>query len=338
MTANPVLAHTLRGNWIENRHRGAICVSDAEGNILASIGDVAADVFPRSAIKSMQALPIFATGANVRYGLAGPAIALSCASHNGEPAHAELAASMLAAIDLDETALECGAHPPIDPAARKALFAQGGKPSTLHNACSGKHSGMLAVARALGEDTKGYSTRMHPVQQRVRQAVEEVLDYPLTESRCGTDGCSIPTWAAPIHAIARGFARMASGTGLSEQTAAAAREIFAAATSHAFLVGGTGTFDSEAMAAFDGRLMLKFGADGIYCGALVDSGIGFALKCDDGSVPAATAMAAALLLEIASPTPEQTKILQTRARQDQRNWAGHEVGYIEATEAARLKL
>jgi L-asparaginase II len=338
MVANPVLAHSVRGNFVENRHRGAICVSDAAGNILASIGDVAAEVFPRSAIKAMQALPIFATGANARYGLAGPAIALTCASHNGEVPHTDLAASMLAAIDLDETALECGAHPPIDPAARKALFAQGGKPGTLHNACSGKHSGMLAVARALGENPEGYSTREHPVQQRVRQAVEEVLDHPLTEGKCGTDGCSIPTWAAPIHTIAKGFARMATGEGLSAETASAAREIFAAATSHPFLVGGTGSFDTDAMAAFDGRLMLKFGADGIYCGALPEQGIGFALKCDDGSVPAATAMVAALLLEISNPTPEQAKVLQSRVRQHQRNWAGHEIGYIEATEAARLNL
>lgn len=338
MTANPVLAQSVRGNWVENRHRGAICVSDAKGTILASIGDVSAEIFPRSAIKAMQALPIFATGANASFGLGAPAIALSCASHNGEPAHTELAASMLAAIDLDETALECGAHPPIDPAARKALFAQGGRPSQLHNACSGKHSGMLAVARALGEDPKGYSKAGHAVQQRVRRAVEEVLDHPLTEGKCGTDGCSIPTWAAPIHAFAKGFARMATGEGLSPETAKAAGTIFDAATRHPFLVGGTGSFDSEAMEAFGGRLMLKFGADGVYCGALRDSGVGFALKCDDGSVPAATAMAAALLLAIADPTPQQAEILERRARQLQRNWTGIEVGYLEATDAARLSL
>jgi L-asparaginase II len=338
MTANPVLAQSVRGNWVENRHRGAICVTDAQGAVLASIGDISVDIFPRSAIKAMQALPIFATGADVGFGLGEPAIALSCASHNGEPTHTELAASILAAIGLDETALECGAHPPIDPAARKALFAQGGKPSALHNACSGKHSGMLAVARALGEDPKGYSAPDHLVQQRVRRAIEEVLDHPLTEGKCGTDGCSIPTWAAPIHAFARGFARMATGEGLRPETAAAATAIFDAATHHPFLVGGTGSFDTEAMEAFEGRLMLKFGADGVYCGALRDKGVGFALKCDDGSVPAATAMVAALLLAIADPTPAQAKVLQSRARQLQRNWTGMDVGYLEATDAARLSL
>lgn len=338
MPANPVLAHSVRGNWVENRHRGAICVSDASGAILASVGDVSAEIFPRSAIKAMQALPIFSTAADAKFDFDAPAIALSCASHNGEPAHTERAAAMLAALELNENALECGAHPPIDPTARKALFAAGGKPSALHNACSGKHAGMLAVARALGEDPKGYSTRAHAVQQRVRRAVEEVLNHKLTEGKCGTDGCSIPTWAAPIHAFARGFARMATGEGLSPDTARAAASILNAATGHPFLVGGTGSFDTEAMEVFEGRLMLKFGADGVYCGALRDSGIGFALKCDDGSVPAATAMVAALLLSTASPTPQQAIILERRARQIQRNWSGHEVGYLEATPDARLAL
>ena len=338
MSANPILAQSVRGNWVENRHRGAVCVSDSEGRILASVGDVTAEIFPRSAIKSMQALAIFRSAANAKFAMSDEAIALACASHNGELVHTELAASVLANIKLDEHALECGAHPPIDPAARKALFAKGGKPSALHNACSGKHAGMLSVAQAMGVDTKGYSAREHEVQKAVRACVQEVLDYELTDSRCGIDGCSIPTWAAPMNVFAKGFARMATGKGLSQETAAAARMIFNAATSHPFLIGGTGSFDSEAMAAFGGRLMLKFGADGLYCGALRDSGIGFALKCDDGSVPAATAMVAALLMEIAEPTAEQARLLETRMKQDQINWAGHHVGYLEATEAARIRL
>lgn len=338
MQTNPVLAQSIRGNWIENRHHGAICVSDASGRILTSVGDISAEIFPRSAIKALQALAIFKSSANAKFDMSDQAIALACASHNGELAHTDLAASMLANVGLDENALECGAHPPIDPAARKALFARGGKPNALHNACSGKHAGMLSVARALGVDTKRYSEREHAVQQTVRDVVQEILDHPLTDHMCGLDGCSIPSWAAPVSVFAKGFARMATGQGLSPETAQAARTIFDAATTHPFLVGGTGSFDSEAMAAFGGRLMLKFGADGVYCGALRDKGIGFALKCDDGSVPAATAMVAALLLEIADPTPEQAKVLGTRAKQDQINWAGHHVGHLEATENAHIRL
>lgn len=331
MAANPVLARSIRGNWVENQYRGAICVADAEGRVLVSVGDIDRDIFPRSAIKAMQAIALLRSGAVERFGYSAPAIALACASHNGEPAHTELAAAMLAAADLDETALECGIHPPIDPAARKALFAAGGKPGTLHNACSGKHAGMLAVARMLGTEPRGYSRADHPVQIAVRQRVEEILDHPLTEGKCGTDGCSIPTWAAPLRRFAQGFARMATGTGLTPETAAAARTIFDAATRHPFLVGGTGSFDTEIMTAFGDRLMIKFGADGVFCGALRDTGIGFALKCDDGSVPAATAMVASLLLAIADPDAAQKSILQSRARLLLRSWSGQEVGWLEAT-------
>lgn len=337
MLANPVLAHSVRGNWVENLHRGAICVSDAEGTVLASTGDIDRPIFPRSAIKTMQALAMLEIGADRKFGLSDEVIAIACASHNGEPAHTGLARSMLEAIGLDENALECGAHPPIDPAARKALFAAGGAPSALHNACSGKHSGMLAVAMALGKPPQGYSGQGHAVQKLVRSAVERVLDHPLTEDRCGIDGCSIPTWAAPLKVFAKGFARMATGRGLPPETGDAAKRIFDAVAGNPFLVGGSGSFDSEAIAAFEGRLMLKFGADGVYCGALRDSGLGFALKCDDGSVPAATAMVAALLLRISRPHASQRELLETRARQWQRNWAGHEVGYIEATPQAYIE-
>lgn len=334
MSANPVLAQSIRGNWVENRHRGAVCIADADGTVLASLGNIDADIFPRSAIKAMQALPLFTSGAVEALGLSQPAIALACASHNGEPQHTELAAAMLGAAGLDASTLECGVHPPIDPVARKALFAAGERPSALHNACSGKHAGMLAVAVAQGWGPKGYSKRDHPVQLAVRRAVEEVLGEALTEEKCGMDGCSIPSWAAPLRAFARGFARMATGHGLSQQTAQAAQHVWDATTRHPFLVGGTGSFDTQTMEAFGGRLMLKFGADGVYCGALRDKGIGFALKCDDGSVAAATAMIAAVLLAVSEPTPEQKTRLEARAALIQHNWAGHLVGRLEATETA----
>jgi L-asparaginase II len=338
MTANPLLAEFTRGNWVENRHRGAFCVSDAAGKVLASAGDIARPIFPRSAIKSMQALPMFETGAPGRFGLGGEAIALACASHHGEPDHVRVAKAMLDAQGLSETDLECGAHPPSNKAARKAMEARGERPSALHNNCSGKHAGMLSVASALGIDTKGYSERGHEVQRRVRLAIESVIGAPLSEDRCGTDGCSIPTWAAPLSAFARGFARMATGEGLSAGMAAASRDIFDAATSHPFLIAGSDTFDTDAMAAFGGRLMVKIGADGVYCGALRDTGIGFALKCDDGHRDAAIAMVAALLEGIAAPKGDEAALLARYTRQEVKNWRGIEVGYLAATLEARPSL
>lgn len=338
MTANPVLAQFTRGNWVENLHRGAFCVADAKGNVLAAAGDIDRAIFPRSAIKALQALPIFEAGADARFAMDGEALALACASHHGEPDHVRVAAKMLDAAGLNAGDLECGAHPPTNPAARKALAAAGEAPSALHNNCSGKHAGMLSVARALGIDTKGYVTREHEVQRRVRKAVETVLGVELTEDKCGTDGCSIPTWAAPLRAFAQGFARMATGEGLPSEMAQASRRLFDSATSHPFLIAGSDTFDTGAMEIFGGRLMVKVGAEGVFCGALRDSGLGFALKCDDGNPQAAVAMVAALLEAIASPDAAQADFLRRFSHKPVSNWRGIEVGFLAATDAARPSL
>jgi len=335
---NPVLVETRRGNWVETVHRGSYAVCDAAGSVLAGVGDASHPVLPRSAIKSMQALALFRSGAVDRFGLGDEAIALACASHLGEVEHIAGVTRTLARIGLGEADLECGAHSPSSPAARKALADSGAAPSALHNNCSGKHAGMLADALALGVPTKAYVNREHPVQQLVRACVEEVIGTNLTTEACGTDGCSIPTWAAPLTAFASGFARMATGEGLPEDLALASKRIFSAATSHPYLIRGTGALDSEAMAAFGGRLMLKIGAEGVYCGAVIDRGIGFALKIDDGSMPAAECAIANLLLAIAEPTKAERAVLAKWADKPVVNWRGIETGGTRGAANAYQKL
>jgi L-asparaginase II len=328
MDANPVLAETIRGNWVENRHRGAYVVMDADGRIIASAGDIERPVFPRSAIKSMQALPIFARHAEDRFHHSEEELALACASHHGEEVHVATANGLLTRIGLSAADLECGAHVPTNAAAREALRAAGAEPSPLHNNCSGKHSGMLSVALAMGVPTSGYVGREHAVQQAVRGAVEAVIGESLTEGKCGTDGCSIPTFAAPLRAFAYGFARMATGRGISAELGAAAQRLFNAATNHPHLVAGTGHADTLLMTAFKGRLMQKIGAEGVQCGAIRDKGWGYALKCDDGNIAASQAMLAGLLLKLSDPDAEQRALLETLAHQTIRSVRGAAVGEL----------
>jgi len=334
MDANPVLVELTRGNWVENRHRAAFVVRDAVGNIIARAGDTARPVFPRSAVKSMQALAIFTSGADRRFSLTDEELALACASHQGEPAHTEGVNHFLAHLGLGVADLECGAHAPTAASAREALRERHERPTALFNNCSGKHSGMLATSLALGAPTLGYVGREHPTQVAVREAIETAIGEKLSLDRVGTDGCSIPTWAAPLDAFALGFARMATGEGLSPEIGAAARRIFDAATSHPFLVGGSNNLDSDAMAAFGGRLMLKGGAEGVYCGAIRDKGWGFALKIDDGSGPASRALVAALLLELAAPNAAQAALLEAHATQPIRNVRSLDVGTLAARREA----
>jgi L-asparaginase II len=330
MDANPVLAEAVRGNWVENRHRGAFAVVDADGRIIAAAGDIERPVFPRSAIKSMQALPIFSRHADDRFHHSGEELALACASHHGEDVHVAGVSHFVRRMGLGVDDLECGAHQPTNAAARAALRKAGEQPSALHNNCSGKHSGMLSVALAMGVDTHGYVGREHPVQREVRAAVEAVIGETLSEDRCGTDGCSIPTFAAPIRAFAYGFARMATGSGLSSEHAGAAKRLFDAATSHPHLVAGTGHADTRIMQAFEGRVMQKGGAEGVQCGAIRDKGWGYAIKCDDGNMAASHAMLGALLLAIADPDGEQRQVLESLVRQTTRNVRGLEVGEMRA--------
>lgn len=326
MDANPILVEQTRGASVENRHRGAFVIADAEGRIIAAGGDISRPIYPRSAIKSMQALAMVTSGAIGRFGLDDEELALACSSHHGEEVHVAGVMRFLGDIGLGPDDLECGVMAPISGRTRNALRAAGLEPTTVHHMCSGKHSGMLSVAEALGAPTAGYVERDHPAQVAVRSAIETALGVELTVDLCGIDGCSIPTWAAPLSAFATGFARMATGTGLPPDLATAARRIFDAATSHPQLVAGTGHFDTVAMTAFGGRLMQKGGADGVQCGAIRDKGWGYAIKCDDGSLEASVVMVANLLAKYAEPSEAERAALGRFARQDVRNIRGTVVG------------
>jgi len=332
MAANPILAEFVRGNMVENKHRGAFCIVDQTGQTAASAGDVEALIYPRSAIKSLQALAIFQSGAAQKFNLSDQDLALACASHKGEEFHVEGVLKFLAKIGMTAADLECGAHAPFGVEAKKALRASGQQPTALHNNCSGKHTGMLAVAKALGVDPKGYIEREHPVQVLVRECVERVLGVSLTTDHCGRDGCSIPTWGAPLKSFAQAFAKLSSGSNdLPMIYANAGDRLFKAAASNAALVSGTGGFDTDAMNAFAGDLMLKVGADGVFCGALRGRNWGFALKCDDGNMSAAHAIVAGLLDAIGDHSSRIEQVLEAQTRQVTKNWRGFEVGHMQSS-------
>lgn len=326
--ANPVLVEVLRGPLVESRHRGAFAVVDAEGATLLAAGSIDRPVFPRSAVKAIQALPLVESGAADAFGYGERELALACASHPGEPAHAACAAAMLAAAGLSPEALECGAHWPSGQAAARGLAAAGEEPSALHNNCSGKHAGFLAVCRHLGLAPQGYTAPDHALQRLVRAALEAVTGAPHAVSACGIDGCSIPTYAVPLRQLAHGFARMASGTGLKPERAAAARRLFAACAAQPFFVAGSERFDTTVLGLGGGRLFVKTGAEGVYCGALPERGLGIAVKCDDGATRAAEVTMAALLARLLGADDPLGARLAGLARPTLTNWRGRTVGAL----------
>lgn len=276
---------------------------DGDGAVLLALGDIDASIFPRSAVKSIQALPLVESGAADRFGFSDADIALACASHHGEPEHARRAAAMLAKAGLGEPALECGTHWPNGEAASRALAREGAEPSQLHNNCSGKHAGFLCTCVHEGVAAAGYAGRGHRSQKWVAEAMEAVTGAAHRAANAATDGCSIPTYAVPIRNLALGFARIATGAGLAPQRAAAARRILGACMANPFEVHGTGGSDTRFMEAGGGRVFVKHGAEGVYCGALPELGLGIALKCDDGAVRGAECAMAATLARLLGATP-----------------------------------
>jgi len=330
---NPVLVEVLRGGNVESAHHGSVAVFDGDGKPVWELGDTARPVFPRSAVKAIQALPFVESGAADAYGFGEKELALACSSHSGEAAHAELAAAMLEKAGLDASALECGAHWPMNQAATVALARSGASPSALHNNCSGKHSGFLCTCAHAGMNHHGYVKADHALQDMVRGALEDVTGAAHGEENRGTDGCSIPTYAVPLRNLARAFARMATGRGFGPQRAGAARRLLAACMAEPFLVSGTGRADVALMGAAPGRIFVKTGAEGVYCAALPELGLGIALKCDDGAGRAAEAMIAAVLAKLLAKDEVLAARLAEQANPVLKNWNGIEVASLRPTAA-----
>jgi L-asparaginase II len=325
---NPVLVEVTRGGAVESRHRGSAVVVDADGRIVLAIGDVDAPTFPRSAVKAIQALPLVESGA--ADGLQDAALALACASHGGEPMHTALAAQTLAKLGLDESALGCGAHWPLYAPATRDLAASGQKPSQLHNNCSGKHAGFLCLACSQGWPVQNYVAAEHPVQQAVRAALEDLTGERLGSENRGIDGCAIPAYAIPLRRLALAFARFATGAGLAPERARAARRLRAACAAYPYLVAGTGRFCTETMRLLGSSLFVKTGAEGVFCAALPEQGLGMAVKVDDGATRAAEVVTAALIARFL-PMAGRTEAAFLRFRRPEiRNWNGTLVGELRA--------
>jgi L-asparaginase II len=302
---NPILVNVMRGGTVESMHRGALAVVDADGTVGAALGDIDRPVFPRSAVKLLQALPLVESGAADQLDLNDDELALACSSHNGEEAHVRTAMRMLAKAGLDESALECGTHWPKHDGAMRALSRAGREPTALNNNCSGKHAGFLCVACAvhghtgLGEYCRGYGHPDHPVMREVTAALESVTGFQASRAPRATDGCSIPTFGMALRALSRGFARVGTGVGLRPGQAKAAQRLRAAIARSPFMVAGTDRFDTLVMQQLGERVCCKVGAEGVYCAALPTLGLGVAIKIDDGNNSRAAEVVMAAVIESA---------------------------------------
>ncbi|MBM3633360.1 MAG: asparaginase [Alphaproteobacteria bacterium] len=287
MSSNPILVQIIRGDMIESFFRGAYVIMDSAGQIIDSVGDIDRPIYPRSALKPIQAIGLLECGAGEAYKLSLPEIALSCASHNGEERHIHIVNEWLERLGFDCNILECGIHASMNQETMLAFVRAGNKLTPAHNACSGKHTGFVTQALHMKVPVAGYTHLDHPVQQHTNRMIEEMIGISVTEAPKGIDGCQVPVIGMPLKNLAHGMAKMSNPIGLRPALSKSIQRIVTAIQTHPDLIAGTGRFCSAITLGTEGKILAKMGADGVFSVILPEKGWGIALKIDDGNLVAA---------------------------------------------------
>ena len=283
---------SVRSGLVESAHRVAAAVADASGTLVASTGDPDSVVWWRSAAKPFQAVPLIEDGAADALGLDDEELALACASHSSEPRHRVIAERMLRRLDLDEGALACGPHPPLGAAVHEGVLRDGVQPTPVWSNCSGKHAGMLALARHHGWPTDGYERAGHPVQDRIVRSIMTWSGAGPDELRLGVDGCTAVCFALPLVRMATAYARLGAGT------SPALARVRDAMLAYPGLIAGMGRPCTDVMEAWPGEIIAKVGAEGVYSATLPRLRLGIALKVESGDARAAPVALVAIVRQL----------------------------------------
>lgn len=314
-----------RGALRESTHRVHAAVVDSDGRLRASLGDPDLWTYFRSAAKPFQALPIIADGAMDRLGITLEELALCCGSHSGEPRHVHAVGSLLKKLGTDGEALACGPHPPFHSATRRDLCEAGLEPGRLHNSCSGKHAGMIALARAHGWDSDGYHRHEHPVQQRLLAEICRWVEMPPEAVALAVDGCGVVCYGLPLRQMARAYARLGRAARLGEREPT---YVVGAMTNYPEMVAGEGRICTDLMRQARGRVFAKLGAEGLYCVGVPGAELGIAVKVEDGTSRAVPPAVLGVLRQLDLISEDDLGALHRHAYPDVTNTRGDVVGQI----------
>jgi len=317
-----------RGPLVESVHLVNVAVVDAGGRLRAGSGRTTQVTFARSAVKPIQAMPVVADGVADHFGFGDRELALCCASHSGEPRHVEGVRWMLERIGVEESALACGPHAPFHEPTAASLARAGERPGRIHNNCSGKHTGMLALARFHGWDVTRYTRADHPVQRRMLDEVARWAGLRVEDVVTGIDGCGVVTFGLPLDRLAYAFALLASAARNGDPGVSA---IFGAMTRRPEYVGGTDRLCTVLMRAVDGRIITKTGAEGVYCAAVPGAELGIAIKVEDGGRRASGPALIGVLRSLGLLGDEEMARLTSHAEPTIVNTRGETVGSVQAS-------
>lgn len=336
-----IVVEQTRGPLVECIFRGDAAVVDATGKLLFQVGDAAKVTFWRSSAKPIQAMPIITSGAAEAFGFTPAHLALFCASHNGEPVHTGGVLDAIQRAGLSTDLLQCGAHAPFDRASTDALAQAGQEPGVIHNNCSGKHTGMLAIAKQLGLPMDDYLNPASAVQQVILETVASVVGLPKEQIAIGTDGCGVPVFGLPLTNMAYAFARLAAPAYMPEGQAGAGQAFRDAMLQFPYHVAGRKRICTDLMKLPGGRFVAKSGAEGVYCvGVLPEAvagspalqaagaagGIGIAVKAEDGNATVRHQMVVEIMRQLGLLTESDLAAMSWYRSSIIKNHAGKVVG------------
>jgi L-asparaginase II len=324
------LVNVFRGNLIESSHRGHVAVVDKKGQLLYYAGNPDEIVFARSSMKPLQTIPVVETGAAGHYEFCDADLSLCCASHNGENMHTNRVLTILDRAGMEEGCLKCGTHPPRWQDTYEELIRNGKEITPQYNNCSGKHTGMLVTAKHMNEPINNYYELDHPVQQRILAVVSEMTEYPKEKIEIGIDGCGVPVHGVPLENLALGYAKLSKCDDLPETRRHAIKQITKAMINAPEMVAGTERFCSDFMRVGKGRFIGKVGAEGVYCIGDLETGLGIAIKIEDGNSRAVYPAAVEVLKKLQLITELQIEELMEHYRPKLRNARNEVVGTLAA--------
>jgi L-asparaginase II len=314
-----ILVHVKRGNIVECAHRGNIAVVDYKGNILAAAGNPNHVTYARSTVKPLQALPLLESGAAKRFKLTDEEIAVVCASHSGQDIHV-----------LDVGFIQCGPHAPFHKVTAQEMREKGEKPTSLHNNCSGKHSGMLALGQHLEANLAVYLDLHNPIQQRMQKTIAEMCGMSPDQMETGVDGCGVPVFAMPMNKLAYAMARLGCSNELPSSRAEHCRRIISSIQRYPTHLAGENRFDTELMKLTDSKIIAKSGAEGIFALIMPERKASIVIKLEDGGNRGVFPTVVETLKQLKWIEPALLEQLKSFHQPENVNWAGTKVGEIRS--------
>lgn len=331
------LVELTRGEIVESVHFGTVVISDHAGTTLFNLGNPEHTTFLRSTAKPLQVLALLEHSGIEQYHFEDDEIAIMCASHSGTDEHVAVLRRLQKKIGIDENDLQCGIHPPFDRVTANRIIRGEAQSSSLRHNCSGKHSGMLALARLLAEPEESYLRFDQPTQQSILRTCGEMFGIPAAQFKMGVDGCSAPVFAVPMHNAAQAYALLCQPEGLSHQRAQACQRITHSMMTHPFLIAGPERFDTAIMKALPGKLIAKTGAEGYFGLGIMPNAIhpksqaiGIMVKISDGDLKerARPVVCMNILRHLGLITSEEESLLKEYDNSSITNWRTIPVGEI----------